>query len=409
MDRILATIARNDWTGVGREIRTIQAVTIMRLLNLLILVLIAASGMIADAWSDVGARETSAREALLVDFNSGAVLLSKDADKPMPPASMSKIMTAYLAFEHLATGRLSFDDEVIVSENAWRKGGSRMFLEIGSRVTVADILRGIIVQSGNDSAIALAETMYGSEAAFADAMTAKARELGMTNSEFRNATGWPDPEHQMTARDLATLAAATIRNFPQYYPLYAEESFTYNDINQPNRNPLLKTSTGADGLKTGFTQAAGYGLTASVIRDGRRLILVVNGLKRSRTRAREASELVEWGFRAFTNHTLFKAGEAAERAPVWLGDSSTVTLVPEQDVVVTVPRNNNSDVRVSVHYIEPIPAPITRGQPVATLRIVSPGLQETEVPLVAGEDIEKLGFLRRGVAAILYYLWGLAT
>ncbi len=369
----------------------------------------AAAATCAAALAAAGearALDTSAREALLVDYRTGAVLLDKNADTPTPPASMSKIMTAYLAFERIREGRLSLDDEIPVSEKAWRKGGSRMFVELGSRVSVADILRGIVVQSGNDAAIALAEALSGSETAFAEEMTRKGRELGMTGSVFRNATGWPDPEHRTTARDLARLAAATIRDFPELYKLYAETSFEYNDIAQRNRNPLLYRGLGADGLKTGYTRAAGYGLAASVERAGRRLILVVNGLPSSRARAREAEALVEWGFREFDNYTLLRAGAAAETGHVWLGKARTVPLVLEEDLTLTLPRKARKDIRVSVVYEEPIPAPIERGRRLATLRVAAPGMDTVERPLVAGADVERLGVFGRAMAAIGYLLWG---
>ena len=222
--------------------------------------------------------ETQAEEAFLVDFQTGAVLLDKNADVRMPPSSMSKMMTAYMVFERLKDGRLSLDDELPVSEKAWRKGGSKMFVEVGDQVRVEDLLRGVIVQSGNDACIVLAEGLAGSEEAFAEQMTAKGREIGLTGSNFTNATGWPDENHYVTARDLATLAERIIVDHPEYYHYYSEKEFTWNDIRQGNRNPLLYRNVGADGLKTGHTEAAGYGLTASAMQNGRRLLLVVNGL-----------------------------------------------------------------------------------------------------------------------------------
>ena len=356
--------------------------------------------------ADARAIETKAREALLIDFNTGAVLFEKNPDARMPPASMSKIMTAYLAFERIQQGRLSLDDEIPISEKAWRKGGSKMFVEINSRVKVADILRGIVVQSGNDAAIALAEALEGSEEAFAEEMTRKARELGMDDSRFRNATGWPDPDHHMTARDLATLAKATIQNFPDFYSIYAETTFTYNKIKQGNRNPLLYKGLGADGLKTGHTSKAGYGLTASVERSGRRLILVINGLKSVRDRTRESETLIEWGFREFENYGLLKADETVETADVWLGEAAKVPLVLEQDLTLTLKRSARKKLKVSVVYDEPVPAPITRGQRIATLRIKAPNTDTIEIPLVAGQDVARLGVLRRVVAAVGYLIWG---
>ncbi len=356
--------------------------------------------------TDANAFETSAREAILVDFETGSVLLEKNADDPMPPASMSKIMTVYLAFEQLKEGRLRMEDVITISRKARRMGGSRMFVEVNSQVSVADILRGIIVQSGNDSAVALAEALAGSEPAFAARMDEKARELGMSSSTFRNATGWPDPEHRTTARDLARLAARTVRDFPELYKLYAETSFTYNEITQRNRNPLLGRTRGADGLKTGYTRAAGYGLTASAERDGRRLVLVINGVSSSARRAREAETLLEWGFREFDNFTLLRAGQAVEEGAVWLGVEPTVPLVLEEDLFLTLSHRNRSRLTVTVHMAEPVPAPITAGDHIATLRVETPGAEPVERPLVAGHDVAALGVARRVVTTLGYLLWG---
>lgn len=350
--------------------------------------------------------DTTAREALLVDYDTGAVLFEKNADTLMPPASMSKIMTAYLAFDRIKRGRLSLDDEIPISEKAWRKGGSKMFVEVNTRVKVEDILRGIIVQSGNDAAIALAEALEGSEAAFADAMTEKAHELGMMDTTYRNATGWPDPDHRMTARDLVTLAIATIRDFPEFYPIYSETTYTYNKIKQGNRNPLLYKGIGADGLKTGHTNAAGYGLTASVKRAGRRLILVVNGLGSVRARTSESQSLIEWGFREFDNYNLLSVDEPVENADVWLGTAKTVPLVLKEDLLLTLPRSARKKMKVSVIVEEPVPAPIEKGQRIATLKIAAPEIETIELPLFAGAGVERLGVLNRVMAAVGYLIWG---
>ena len=369
--------------------------------------LIAALGVVWALSPAVAADiQTSAREAIILDYDTGTVLFEKDADASMPPASMSKIMTAYIAFQQLRDGRLSLDDSIPISKKAWRKGGSKMFVEVGKRVKVDDILRGIIVQSGNDAAIALAEHLAGTEEAFAAEMTRTARELGMDGSTFRNATGWPDPEHRMTARDLATLATNIIRNFPEYYPIYSETSFTFNEIKQGNRNPLLYKDMGADGLKTGHTEAAGYGLTASAERNGRRLILVINGLKSARQRSRESETLMEWGFREFDNVTLFKKGEAVEEGLVWLGDQARVPLISEQDVVLTMRRSARRDMRVSVRFQEPIPAPITAGEKIASLLVEAPDMTPLEIPLVAGQSVERLGVFGRVGAALEFLVWG---
>lgn len=350
--------------------------------------------------------DTDAREAILLDFDTGQILFEKNADELMPPASMSKIMTVYLAFERLKDGRFKLDDTIPVSKKAWEKGGSKMFIRVGDRVAVGDILRGIIVQSGNDAAIAMAEAIAGSEETFAELMTAKARELGMKRSTFRNATGWPDPQHRMTARELAILAIAMIRNFPEYYSIYSETEFTYSDIRQGNRNPLLYKNMGADGIKTGHTENAGYGLTASAVRDGRRLVLVINGLDSVRARSTESERLLDWAFREFDNYPMFKSGETVTDAGVWIGDKPSVPLITSSDVILTLPRTARRDMTVSVEYEGPIPAPIQVGEPLATLRVAAPGIEDRTYPLYAGESVAKLGPLGRITSAIGYLVWG---
>lgn len=352
------------------------------------------------------ALDTNAREAILLDYNTGQILFSKNADDPMPPASMTKMMTVYLAFERLKDGRLKMTDEIPISENAWRKGGSKMFVEVGSRVQLHDLLQGIIVQSGNDATIALAEAIAGSEDAFAEMMTKRAHELGLTNSTFKNSTGWPDPDHRTTAHDLARLASLIIRNFPEYYPFFSELSFTYNNIKQGNRNPLLYKNMGADGLKTGHTENAGYGLTASAKRGDRRLILVINGLKSVRERSDEGERLLEWGFREFENVTLVKKGVPIESAEVWLGDKPKVQLISDKDLMLSVKRAARRDMTVTVEYAGPIPAPIAAGQPIATLRVAMPGADDLTYPLYAAADVGQLGPMGRITSAIGHLIWG---
>ena len=359
--------------------------------------------------SPVQALETAARQAILIDYVTGAVLFEKDADMLMEPSSMSKIMTIYMVFERLADGSLKLDDTLPVSEKAWRKGGSKMFVKVGTRVSVGDLLRGIIIQSGNDATIVIAEGLAGDEKSFAAEMTERARELGLVSSTFTNASGWPEEGHRVTARDLALLAKLTIENFPQYYGFYAELEFIYNDIRQGNRNPLLYKKMGADGLKTGHTTKAGYGLTASAIRDGRRLILVINGLGSASGRSREAERLIEYGFREFSNYALFEAGEAIGQADVWLGDAATVPLVIEAPLVISLTRKARRKMQVKLVYDGPIPAPIEKGARIATLTVTTPGAESFEVPLVAGAEVGKLGPLSRIGAAIGYMVWGAAS
>jgi D-alanyl-D-alanine carboxypeptidase (penicillin-binding protein 5/6) len=360
-----------------------------------------------------GAIETMAREAFLMDMATESVLIEKNADAPMAPASMSKMMTVYMVFERLQDGRLSLDDTFSVSETAWRKGGAKsgsstMFLKPGSRVRVEDLLRGIVVQSGNDASIVIAEGLSGSEKQFALEMNQRGRELGLESTNFVNATGWPEPDHRTTARDLARLAKRTIRDFPQHYHYYAEKTFTYNGIRQGNRNPLLYKDLGADGLKTGYTRESGYGLAATVKRGERRLILVVNGLPSVKARARESERLIEWGYREFDNYALFKAGERVTDAEVWLGTSPTVPLYIEGDLLITLPRKARRGMKVSVTYEGPIPAPIKAGDRLARLTVTAPDVDPIEVPLAAAEDVERLGFLGRLGTAWKSILWGVS-
>lgn len=355
--------------------------------------------------------ETPAREAIVIDMTTGAVLFQKDADTPMPPASMSKLMTLYMLFQRLEEGSLSLDDTFTVSENAWREGGAKsggstMFLEPGSRVRVEDLIRGIIVQSGNDASIVVAEGLASSEKAFAEEMTAEARRLGLEDSHFDNATGLPDPKHVMTARDLAKLAMHIMRDFPDMYHYFDEKTFTYNGIRQGNRNPLLYRDMGADGLKTGHTSAAGYGLVASAKRGDRRLVLVVTGLPSVKARSRESERLLEWGFREFDNYKLFSAGDTVTDADVWLGRDRTVPLVIQKDMVITLPRKARREMKVAAVFDGPIPAPITQGDSLAKLVVTAPDVDSIEVPLVAGADVEQLGIFGRLGAALKYLLWG---
>ncbi len=367
---------------------------------------ILAAVLLLAAPNAAQALETKAREALLMDMETGTVLLSKDADRPMPPASMSKIMTVYMVFERLKDGRLSLDDELPVSEKAWRMGGSKMFVEVGNKVRVEDLLRGVIVQSGNDACIVLAEGLAGSEEAFAEAMTARGREIGLTNSNFSNATGWPDPNHWMTAHDLAVLARRLIEDFPEYYHYYSETEFTWNDIRQSNRNPLLFKSVGADGLKTGHTEEAGYGLTASAVQGERRLVMVLNGMSSQRERTEESARIMAWGFREFANYTLVEPGETVDEAPVWLGEQATVPLVAPDGFKITLARRARAAMKVTVVYDSPVPAPIEAGQQIAKLVVSAPEMAPVEVSLHAGESVGQLGMFGRLSAALKFLIFG---
>lgn len=352
------------------------------------------------------ALDTTAKQAILIDFETGVELYSKNADELMPPASMTKMMTVYLIFERLKEGRLSLDDELRVSRKAWKKGGSKMFVEVGKRVRVEDLIRGIVVQSGNDATIVVAEGLSGSEEAFAREMTIKARELGMSNSEFRNASGWPDPEHRTTARDLAILAEATIREFPDFYRYYAEGTFTYSNIKQSNRNPLLGRYRGADGLKTGHTENAGYGLTSSAVRNGRRLILVLNGMPSERARRNESQRLLDWGFREFGNYKLFETNEEIASVGVWLGADTHVPLLAKTGVLLTMERRLRKTLKVTISHDDPLPAPIKKGNALGEMTVSIAEREPIKIPLIAGKDIERLGPSGRISAALSYLLWG---
>lgn len=352
--------------------------------------------------------ETAAKQAFLIDFDTKTVLFEKQADKPMPPASMSKLMTAYVLFDHLQNGSLDLDDEFRVSRNAWKKGGAKtgsstMFLKEGQRVKVRDLLRGIIVQSGNDACIVAAEGLAGSEEDFVALENAKAKELGLTNTHLVNPTGWPDEKHLMSPRDLATLAERLIRDFPEYYPIYSEKEFTYNKIKQGNRNPLLYLMPEADGLKTGHTSASGYGLVASAKRKDRRLILVVNGLKSMKERSNEAERLMRWGLREFSNYKVLEKGVKVVSVPVWLGVSRRVAAVPDENVVLTLKAGGQKNLKVVVRYDSPLKAPVKKGQVVATAQIVVPDQEPREINLYADRDVAKVGFFER-IKQIVKYL-----
>src|SRR5215211_5540229 len=349
---------------------------------------------------------TLAKQAFMVDPQTSTVLLFKDADKPMHPSSMAKMMTIYLAFEEIAAGRLKLDTRFRVSERARNMGGSRMFVELGSEVTVEDLIKGMIVLSGNDACVVIAEGMSGNEDSFADRMTAKARELGMTGTVFKNASGWPAEGQWTTARDLAVLSWRTIEDFPKLYRYYSETNWTYNNIKQENRNRLLRTVPGTDGLKTGHTEEGGYGQATSAIRDGRRLILVVNGMTSMAERAQETARLVEWGFRESTNTTVFRAGDTVVEAPVWLGSLDKVPLVVAKPVQITAPSGQTVTPRVVARFDGPIAAPITKGAKLGTAVVTLPDNRVVEYPLEAGADVPRMGVFGRVSTLIQHYLFG---
>ena len=349
---------------------------------------------------------SNAKQAVLIDADTGYVLYEKNADELTAPSSMSKMMTVYLIFEKLQNGTLSLTDQLEVSKAAWAKRGSRMFLEENSQVSVEDLLRGIIVQSGNDACVVIAEAFSGTEENFSEELNIKAREIGLENSNFTNSTGWPDEGHLSTARDLSIIAIKTVQNFPEYYHFYAEESFQYNGINQRNRNTLLNKPVGVDGLKTGHTEAGGYGLAASALRKNQRLIMVINGLSSNKERTAEAIKLLEWGYRNFTNFDLLKEGMTVLQAKVWLGDKKTVPLVINEDTKITIPSESRDKLQFKVEYDSPISAPIEEGTKIAELEITAPGIDSLRIPLYAGSTITSLGPLSKLLSVINYLVWG---
>ena len=373
----------------------------------LIALLCCALPITASAQDNV---QSVAKYAYITDYNSGRVLMNKAGDEAMKPASMAKIMTTYLAFEQIADGTLSLDDTFVVSEKAWKKGGSRMFLDPGSTVSVRDLLKGIIVQSGNDAAIVMAEGLSGSEDAFADEMNDKARELGMYNTVFRNATGWPDPDLTTTAHDLNLLATALIKNFPaekfpELYPMFKIKNFTYNDIKQGNRNPLIYKDESADGLKTGHTEESGYGLVGSALRGNQRIIVVLNGMSSKNERAQESRRLMDFMFREFKQYEFFDKDQEVDTANVWLGNRPTIKLLADQDVYKTMSRKERRDLKVSLNWEDPVPAPISKGQQIGTITLSYEDKRE-EYPLVSAEDVAALGFFDRITEAVKYLIFG---
>jgi D-alanyl-D-alanine carboxypeptidase (penicillin-binding protein 5/6) len=353
-----------------------------------------------------GPIDTQARHALIVEAETGAVLLDKGADERMPPASMSKVMTAYVVFGMLKQGRAKLDDELPVSEHAWRTGGSKSFVPLGGRIKIDDLLRGMIVQSGNDACIVLAEGLAGSEAAFVELMNKKAKDIGLANSHFADVDGLPDPDHYMTAHDLVTLAMRTIEDFPEYYHYYSEKEYNFNNINQGNRNPLIYKDIGADGLKTGHTEEAGYSLLASVHRDKRRVILVLGGLPTMKARAQESERLIEWAFREFNDYQLFNAGDTIDDSEVWLGAAAKVPLTVARDLVVTMPRKSRKDMKVTLAYEKPVPAPINQGDKVGKITVSAPDINPVETPLVAASGVARSGPLGRMAMVAAHLIWG---
>jgi len=361
--------------------------------------------------SNALAIETKAKQAVLMDYDTGEYILKKEHAKKMAPASMSKLMTVYMVFERLKDGRLSLDDKFTVSENAWRKGGttsgsSTMFLNPNSKVRVEDLIQGVITQSGNDACITVAENISGSEEDFADEMNKKAYELGLKNSIFANSTGWPDENQKMSPEDLAKLGKILIKEFPDYYHFFSIKKFTYNKITQGNRNPLLYRMRYADGFKTGHTESSGFGLVGSAKKDGRRLVMVLNGMSSLKERASESERVMRWGFREFDNYTFFNAGEKVDNVKIWMGDKKEIPVSVKDDVILTIQKNKLSDVKLSVKYKTPVSAPITKDQKLAELKIDLGDGDVRKFDLLAKEKVEKLGFFGKIIPSIKYLVFG---
>lgn len=362
--------------------------------------LIAALSIVLASALPVFAFETKAKAAYLIDHTTGTVLLAKNADEPLPPASMSKLMTLYMAFHAIREGRLTLDERLPVSTHAMDYGGSTMFLNTQDRVRVEDLIRGIVVLSGNDACAVIAEALSpdGTEAGFARLMTQRAQAMGMTNSTFTNSNGWPQAGHRMSMRDLGLLSRRLIEDFPEFYPLFSEQEFAFDGrapANTRNRNPLLRLGIGADGLKTGHTSEAGYGLTGSAKQGDRRIIFVLSGLDTTEQRAQEAEAMVNWAFRQFAERSVVKKGERLATVDVWMGEAPSVGLVPAQDISLLLPVLTGDDVEAEIVYKGPVQAPVIAGQVLGELVVKPDGLSQQRFELVAETSIPFGGFLAR--------------
>ena len=349
--------------------------------------------------------ESIAKTALVIDLSTNEILLEKNSTEKTYPSSMTKMMTALVAFEKIKDGSLSLDQEFLISKKAWKMGGSKMFIEVDKRVSVYDLLLGVVVQSGNDASIAIAEGISGSEEIFAIEMNNLGKKIGLTGSNFTNSSGWPDDNHYTTAEDLAKVAQYTIENHYELYQMYKISDFTYNGIKQDNRNPLLYTFEGADGFKTGYTEAAGYGLVGSAERGDRRLIVVLNGLESSKSRAQESLRLMDWGFNNFQLVDFYKKNEVIQEVDTWLGKEDKVDLVTIEDISVSIPKAQLSSAKVTVLVEEPIATPIKIGDQIAKLQI-SFADKQVDFPLYSGEDIDQKNFFSRIFSAIYYIILG---
>jgi serine-type D-Ala-D-Ala carboxypeptidase (penicillin-binding protein 5/6) len=366
-----------------------------------------APGLSAAAQAEI---LTSAKQALIYDYDANEVLFCKDCEQPMPPSSMSKLMTVELLFKRLKDGRLKPTDTFHVSETAWRQGQkdneSKMWVALNSDVAVDDLLKGIIVQSGGDACVVVAEGLGSSEAGFADMMNARAKELGLTHSHFVNSSGLPDPGQYMSSEDLAKLSAHIIRSYPEYYKYFAIKEFTWSNIRQPNRNTLIGEATGVDGLKTGHTEAGGYGIVASAQRNGRRLILVINGMKSEHARIDEARRLLDIGFREFKDYRIARKGDVIATADLWGGTKDDVGITVRDPLTVMMPVESRPQMKVKFRYDGPIHAPVTAGQQIGTITVSVPGKPDKTVPAIASEGVPANGFLDRMMTGLQVLVFG---
>ena len=356
--------------------------------------------------SNLSALNSIATHAIIYDYETNEILYEKNAFEKTPPASTTKILTSYIVFDQIKKGNLKLNDKFRVSEKAYKKGGSSMFLETNTMVTVEDLLYGIIVQSGNDASIVVAENISGSERAFTDLMNEYATKIGMKNSNFVNSSGWPHPHHYSTMYDLAVLSKAIIRDFPDMYKIYSEKEFTYNNITQPNRNSLLELYEGTDGLKTGYVKDSGYGIVVSTLKKNRRIIIAVNGLESRKSRVIESERLLNWAFRNTKLETLFKKGEVVKKTDVWLGAKNQIDLIVGQDILTTLKSEQKDSIDAKIIYDKPIKAPILKNQEIGKIIIEIKDKDTLEFPLYAKDSIKKINPLFRVFSAIRYLIFG---
>ncbi len=361
---------------------------------------------------------TAAKYVMVTEFETGRVLMEKEKDTPMKPASMAKIMTSYVVFSRIKDGSLAMEDQILVSEKAWKMGGSRSFLKPGTRYSVKELLYGMIVQSGNDAAVVLAEGLAGTEENFVQEMNLTAQKLGMKNTNFTNSTGWPHPDLTTTAEDLNILATALIRDFPtdkypDLYPIYSVKNYTLNDIKQGNRNPLLygrsAADNGVDGLKTGYTEESGYGLIGSAIKNDMRVVMVLNGMESKKERSTESARLMEYIQREFKNYRFFASGDKVDEADIWLGQSAKIGLLAEKEVSRVLSRSERMKTEIGVSWINPVPAPIQRGQKIGEVSISIDGKTVDKIGLMADRDVKQLGMFERLGAALSYLILGASS